>query len=305
MNYKESEFYPNSKEVDQWVDSIWELADSMECKVEVLNINANTHSMGNHNNTEFTYIKFNSEGLDPFYGYWQPTHSTPAPLLVHVPGYGAEMSMHPELISQGYHVLHISPLGYATPSGPDETKKRSDNWPVLPDTVTSSAEKGYKLWLINCILAIKWAQGLQEVLNQRISFFGTSQGGGGALLLGSIYRDKGVRCVAADLPFLTNFPMSSGRGAYRHATMGLNKVKDSSIGWKHLGYIDTLSHAERLTVPVLLTAGVKDDVCPPETIESLFNVLPSTRSLTYLIEGTHRYSREFIPLASSWFRLYA
>ena len=67
-----------------------------------------------------------------------------APLLVHTPGYSAEISTHPELVSLGYNVLHISPLGYATPNGPDETQKRDNTWPVLADTISSHGEKGYK-----------------------------------------------------------------------------------------------------------------------------------------------------------------
>ena len=38
-------------------------------------------------------------------------------------------------------------------------------------------------WLINCALAIRWTQGRTEVIPGRISFFGTSQGGGGSLTL--------------------------------------------------------------------------------------------------------------------------
>ena len=45
--------------------------------------------------------------------------NSPAPLLVHTPGYGGEMSMHPEL-AQYFNVLHINPLGYTTPEGKDE-----------------------------------------------------------------------------------------------------------------------------------------------------------------------------------------
>jgi cephalosporin-C deacetylase-like acetyl esterase len=299
-------YYPSREEVDKWVDSIWKLADSTHCKVEVLNSNGFSKSMGvNHVSEEFTYVKFIPERMDEFYGYWQPVMSGPAPLLFHVPGYGAEMSTHPDLVAQGYNVLHVSPLGFVTPEGPDESKKRNGNWPVLPDTVISGAEKGYKLWLMNCILAIRWAMTRPEVIENRVSFYGTSQGGGASLLLGSLYRDRGVRCVAADLPFLTNYPMGKGRGAYFHAVEGLNEVEDKRAAWKALGLVDTLSHAERLSCPVLLTSGGRDEVCPAETIESLYRILPGTKSYTHFINLAHRYTREFIPLAAAWFRLYA
>ncbi|HEU5138335.1 MAG TPA: acetylxylan esterase [Bacillales bacterium] len=299
-------FYPTQKELEDWVASIWDLAKNTKCEAHILEENGFSDRLGVfHFSEEFRYVQFSPQSMDTFYGYWQPAHSTPAPLLVHVPGYGAEMSTHPALVREGYNVLHICPLGYVTPEGPDESKKENTDWPVLPNTVSSQGEKGYKNWLANCLMAIDWAMNQPEVLRDRVSFFGTSQGGGGALLLGSLYHEHGVRCVAADLPFLTHFMLADGCGAYGRASRGFRYLEEPAAGWKALGFIDTLSHAYRLTVPVLLTAGGKDDTCPPETIDALFNRLPGTRSLTYLKNGVHRYSNEFIPLASAWFRLYA
>lgn len=299
-------YYPSKKELENWVASVWKLAEDTQYEAEVMGINGFDEHLGiRHFSEEFRYIRFSPEGMAPFYGYWQPARSTPAPLLVHVPGYGAEMSTHPALVHEGYNVLHVSPLGYVTPEGPDESKKVNGDWPVLPETAASGGEKGYKQWLANALMAVDWAMKQAEVLEDRVSFFGTSQGGGGALLLGSLFRDRGVRCVAADLPFLTHFARANGRGAYGRIQQGLQSLQDQAGGWKALGLVDTLSHAHRLAFPVLLTAGGKDETCPPETIEALFERLPDTRSLTYLKNGVHRYSNEFIPLASAWFRLYA
>lgn len=252
------------------------------------------------------YVRIHSKVTPPFYLFWQPAHCDPAPLLVHLPGYGAEFAEHPELVATGFHVMHVSPLGYMTPYGPDESKRAEHgHWPVLPDTVSSAARAGYFDWLLAAALAVRWAEEHEQVASQRISFFGTSQGGGAALLLASMFRDHGVRCAAADLPFLTNFPMANWRGAYETALLGKSKNMEPSALWHAVGYIDTMSHSRRLSLPVLLTAGGRDDVCPPETIFSLFHKLEGTKSLTFLREGEHRYSREFIPLAAAWFRLYA
>ncbi|WP_127584668.1 acetylxylan esterase [Paenibacillus koleovorans] len=299
--------YPSVKEIENWVQSIWALADATECQTEVIHLEDTPSRLGvHHYDHEFQFVKLTPpSGLDPFYIYWQPCSDRQAPLLVHVPGYGAEMSTHPEFVSQGFHVLHISPLGYTTPWGRDESKRRNADWPVLPDTVSSGAEGGYRVWLANCLMAVRWAQSLPVVLPDRVSFFGSSQGGGGALLLGSLYQGRGVQCVAADVPFLTNYPLADGRGAYRRAVQGLEESANREEGWKALGYIDTLSHAHRLDIPVLLTSGEADTACPPDTIETLYERLPGTRSITFLKGGVHRYTKEFVALASAWFRLYA
>ena len=296
--------YPNNEEIDAWTESIWDLVDTTTCQVELLADQGFTHNLGIRHTPGFQYIQFTPTGMSQFFGYWQPAVSQPSPLLVHVPGYGAEMSAHPDLVAAGFNVLHISPLGYSTPRGADETKKRDDQWPVLPDTILSEGKKGYREWLANCAMAIRWALEQPECEN-RISFFGSSQGGGGALLLASLFKDRGARCAAADVPFLSDFIGAQGRGAYALFSEALNLVDDKASAWRAAGLIDTLSHVHRLDLPVLLTAGGSDETCPPHTIEALFGRLPGTRSYTYLKDVGHRYTTQFIPLAAAWFRLHA
>lgn len=300
----EYNYYPSPNEVDQWAESIWELADSVRYKAETLSDNGFTMSLGvYHLRDEFTYVKFSPEGMDEFYGYWQPAMSTPAPLLIHTPGYLAAISTHPDLVSLGYNVLHISPMGYTTPEGQDENKMRDGNWPVFADTILSNAQGGYRQWLMNCILAIEWAVKQPQVLKNRISFFGTSQGGAGSLLLGSIYKDKGVRCIAADVPGLTNVPLVKRLGIKPFPLDLYNIIKEDD--WRAVGLIDTISHVHRLNCPILLTAGGRDDTCPAEAIKSLFELLKGTRSYNFFENLEHRYSREFVNLLFSWVRMYA
>ena len=257
-------------------------------------------------------MRFKSASLGEWYGFWQPCPSGRGPLLVHVPGYGAEMSAHPELVSAGYNVLHVNPLGYATPSGPDESKRQDDTWPVLPDTVRTLGEHGYVDWLAHAAAGALWAMGREGVDGDRCAFFGSSQGGGTALLLGSIFRDRGVSAVAADVAYLCDFRMAHGREEQGGYSLGLSvldrlaedRPDDLPAAWKALGFIDTVSHAHRLTMPVLLTAGADDGTCPPAHILSLFDRLPGTRSYTELAGQAHAYTQPFLPLARAWFGLY-
>jgi cephalosporin-C deacetylase-like acetyl esterase len=297
--------YPDRSEVDAWLESIWSMIHSVRCDAEILPDQGFSHNLGIRHTPGFQYVRFSPASMCDFYGYWQPARSCPAPLLIHVPGYGAEMSAHPDLVAAGYSVLHISPLGYSTPSGADESKQRDGIWPVLPDTILSGGEKGYKEWLADCAMAVGWALSQSETIDNRISFFGTSQGGGGALLLASLFHARGVRCVAADVPFLTDFRSASDRGAYSLFTNSLSLANNKQAAWRAAGLIDTLSHVHRLDLPVLLTAGGSDETCPAHTIETLFGRLPGTRSYTCLKDVGHRYTSEFIPLAAAWFRLYA
>ena len=141
------------------------------------------------------------------------------------------------------------------------------------------AREEYREWLIDCALAIKWAQGQKEVIPERVSFLGTGQGGSASLLLGSIYRGRGVRCVAADEPFMVDFPLSKIMQPEWAPQLCEGVATDE---WRALGFIDTISHARRLTVPVMLTAGGDDTSCPAALIKSLFDRLPATKMYCYL-----------------------
>lgn len=268
------------------------------------------YRLGVRHHTGATYLECASGTDERFYGFWQPAFSGgPAPLLVHLPGYGTEMSAHPELVSAGYNVLHVNPLGYATPHGPDDTKQKDGNWPVLPDTVTTFGEGGYRPWLRQVLAAIQWATAQPCVQADRIGVFGSSQGGGTALLTASLLAGRGVKAVAADVPFLTAFPMhvdKANRGAYGVAFDPLERLQPDRqpAAWRALGFIDTLCHAHRLTMPVLLTAGSIDQVTPKDSIQTLFAALPATRSYTELEGQDHAYTAPFLRLAQAWFGLY-
>lgn len=291
------------KDVDLWVESIRkegsrpctyteEFIDPFEPGIYIFqSVEANR------------YVRIESQGYDAFYCYFQPCFQKSAPLIVHTPGYGGEMSMHPEL-AQYFHVLHINPLGYTTPKGKDKEKMILDGCgSVLPDTFLSGGEKGYYTWLVNCVMAVNWALSKECVLKDRVSFFGTSQGGGAALLLGSIFCDI-TRAVASDQPFLTNFELAEGRGAYG---TGNKLYEDADPGLLERGryLIDTVHHLHRYRFPILLTSGGRDETCPPETVADLFFRLPGTKSYTHFEHLTHGYNREFVQLAKAWFLIYA
>jgi cephalosporin-C deacetylase-like acetyl esterase len=301
------QFYPTPAAIDAWLDEIWQAGQQADLEAELLDENGFTQQLGIRHVRGYSYVRFSGHGGAPFYGYWQPAPSQPAPLLVHTPGYGAEMSVHPDLVAQGYNVLHVNPLGYVGPAGADTDKQQNESWPVFGETLQSGGQRGYRQWLTDCVCATRWATNRPEVLPDRISFLGTSQGGGASLLLGSLYHRRGVRCVAADEPWMVDFPLAlelkpdwAQDLAARTAGM-----PDPAPLWHTLGLLDALSHVHRLTVPVLLTAGGSDETCPPPTIEALFERLPTTKLYCLLDGQAHGYTCEFVTLAAAWFRLYA
>ena len=297
--------YPTAAEVDLWAERLLQKSQYTEITSTFTGDNPIVHAFGNGPNSLINrFVRFEVADGHTFWGYWQPAMKQPAPLLINLPGYGGYISMHPQINDDNYNILHISPLGYISPEGAHmEMAMEDGNWPVLPNTALG-LPGGYEDWLLDCLLAIRWAKEQPGVLSDRLSFYGTSQGGGGSLLLASILKDQ-VRCVCADLPFLTAFPMTSLAGeAYGLLKEPYSKVEES-LFWNRLGYVDTVSHSHRLTMPVMLSSGGKDIVCPPETIEYLFNRLNGSKQYTYLEGNVHTHSRQSMVLFRSWLDLHA
>jgi len=319
--------YPKPQEVDAWSESVLQRAEAADLQVTVLEQPAWPFRLGVRH-TGGVFLQMRSEELGEFYCFWQRCPSGGGPLLLHMPGYGAELSAHPELVADGYNVLHINPLGFGTPNGPDDSKKKDGIWPVLPDTARSLGKAGYVDWLAQAAAASLWAMDQDGVEGDRFAFFGTSQGGRGSIALGSIFRDRGVRAVAADVPGLCDLPGAIEREAGSHHAdlcamvkavaegtvrtplmdifkeMADRAPEDLPAAVKAVGYVDATSHARRLTMPVLLTAGGADTTCPAEGIFTVFQMLPGTRSYTEIAGQGHAYTTPFLHLARAWFRLY-
>ncbi|MDP6125398.1 MAG: acetylxylan esterase [Candidatus Latescibacteria bacterium] len=147
----------------------------------------------------------------------------------------------------------------------------------------------------------------EDVYQSRFDFFDSSQGGGTSLLMGSLQSGRGAQGVCADVPYLTDYRLmydQGVRGTYATPIDVMSTTEGTEEEWRALGFVDTICHAHRLTMPVLLTAGSEDEVTPPVSVESLFDQLPGTRSYTLLAGQDHTYTMPFIHLASAWFKLY-
>ncbi len=299
-------FYPEPSVIDAWCDSIWESASAGTCQAEVLPDAGWRNNFGDYQ-ARSQIIKFTPEGLPPFYGAWQGALVGPAPLVVHLPGYGGELSVHPEIAAKGFNVLNLSPLGYWTPDGFAEEfrDKQTLSWPVLQDTLRSNGEHGYKEWLRCVIYSVQWAWRLPVVLPDRVSFYGTSQGGGTAILAGSLFKDHGIRCIAADEPFLTDYPQADCTGAYEILRFAVAEQASKEEAYAKAAVADTLAHTHRIECPILVTEGTNDTVCPPPTVRHLFSRLGATCGFISFKDRYHGYAYEFSRLAEMWFGMYA
>ncbi len=307
MNKQIHPHYPEPADIDGWVDALYAAACETPATAQCLGGYGYHNACGPMHMHRSALYRFTQKGMRPYYGMFHASMGGKRPLVVHLPGYGSELSTHHDVASVNYNLLELVPMGYWTPDGfADELRHpETGSWPVLTNSVVDRHDpEGYWGWMINAIGAIRWAMSQPSVLPDRVCFFGTSQGGGTALLLASIFRDHGTMCVAADEPFLTNYPLSDFKGAYDVIQAGMARVNPEA-GWNNLGYVDSLCHVHRMSYPVLLTLGTGDVVCPPQTIKSLFEALDTDKMLLSLRGRGHGHQYEFVRHVLTWLELYA
>jgi cephalosporin-C deacetylase len=225
------------------------------------------------------------------------------PCIVHFTGYGGELMLDCDFVSSGYAVFNFSHRGMLLGS---EGFDRYHPVPLLVRGVEDRRAYAYRAALIDCLLAVKVAGGLEVVDGRRMAAMGTSQGGGLTIMAGAL--DGGLRCLSADLPWLTDFHYQLTHpveGPYRELAEYIRRHPGSEPAVRRtLGYFDTLHFADRLRQPVLVSLGLQDAVCAPASVRRLFERIPTTKLLLELPNIAHERSTTWRYLTARWFDYY-
>ncbi|MEF3304305.1 acetylxylan esterase [Paenibacillus sp. GYB003] len=130
----------------------------------------------------------------------------------------------------------------------------------------------YRAVAIDSVKAVEWAARQPEVDPARIVVEGSSQGGGLALLTAAL-SDKPALAVA-NVPNMCHmdFGMLHSTGSLTELAQFANEFPDRlDAVLETLGYFDIMNLAERIRVPVIVSVGLKDTVCMPETVYAAYN----------------------------------
>lgn len=228
---------------------------------------------------------------------WKPG---PHAALLQLPGYSSgRIAPNTHYARLGYAVLGIQVRGY----GVDQAQYPADNAQYMTLGIEAPETYIYREIIAHCLRGIDFLASRPEVDPGRIGVTGGSQGGGLSLLTAGL--DPRVRVVAANVPFLTDFPRSltmSGN-PYREIVHYLEEHPDQRERVRRtLGYFDALNLAERITVPTVVSAGLFDRTCPAPSIYGLYLRLGAKEKrcevYPYLDHG--EVGRPFSPLMRDW-----
>lgn len=218
----------------------------------------------------------------------------PWPVIISLPGYGgSQQGVMLSECQRGFAVLQIFPRGQG---------ESGELWKIVGDKLTSHLEQPegayYQGAYADVIRTIDYAASRKDLDRDRIALVGTSQGGGIALAVGAL--DSRVKAVVAHVPFLCNFPIASQTNSLVKTL--LDKAgRNDKAALQTLRYFDPLELAAQLQVPILMSAGGKDTVCPKSTIESVFKRLPGPeKTLKIYPDLTHTSCLDFYNLTWPW-----
>jgi cephalosporin-C deacetylase len=180
---------------------------------------------------------------------------------------------------QGYAALSVAPRGKLRSNG-----QFNPGYPgLLTHNITDRNTYGYRGFYVDAIRAIDFLLGRPEVEGGRIGVTGSSQGG--ALTIVTAAMRSEVRCAAAGAPYLCGF-MDSVRLTHSYPYEEINDYlrlypeREAQIR-ETLNYFDIINFAPSIQCPTIVSIGLQDDVCPPETGYALFREIGSANKKLY------------------------
>jgi cephalosporin-C deacetylase len=231
----------------------------------------------------------------PITGYFIKSidDNKPKPAIVSIHGYSGSkgtVSDYLGWITLGFTVLTIDVRGQGG-EAPDHAMYDVGN-------ITGNMTKGiqdknkyyYRYVFMDCYRALDYITTRKDVDTKRIAVSGVSQGGGLTVVTAALHSN--VSLALPSVPYLCHFDRAvyvAETGPYLEI---LNYLKthpeDEEKVLETLSYFDAMNFAPKINVPVLMSVGLIDVVCPPSTVLAAFHHLGSKEKELAIYPGmTH------------------
>ncbi len=218
----------------------------------------------------------------------------PWPVIVTMPGYGGlQQGVMLSECQRGYAILQLFPRG----QGDSAALSKIDGDKL---TAELDAPEGayYQGAYADVIRAIDFAASRSDLDPERIALVGTSQGGGIALAVAAL--DPRVKAVVAHLPFLCNCRLAAKTPGSLVKQLLDKAGRNDESALRTLDFFDPENLVTNLHVPVLISAGGKDQTCPMATIQSVYDRVPSQKTLKVYPNLSHTSCVDFYNLSWTW-----
>lgn len=225
---------------------------------------------------------------DPIKGWFlQPrtsgevSEAAPTPCIVMYDGYGGGRGLAHEWLfwaNAGYRVLVMDTRGqgggFRIGSTPDGNYPRNSQTPgFMTQGILNKNDYYYRRVFVDAVAFVEAAKKMPGVHPERIIVAGGSQGGGIALAAASLAT--GVFAAMPDVPFLCNYRKATemvDTYPYHEITLFCRVHRDKvDQVFKTLSYFDCMNLVTMAQCPALISIGMHDSICPPDTIFAMRN----------------------------------
>lgn len=153
------------------------------------------------------------------------------------------------------------------------------------------------------LMATRVLQAQSEVDEDRMGLMGMSQGAGLSLWSGGLSHR--VKAICSDMPFLGQMDFALTRNAHRYPLKELiDYMEATPFGRERvmhtLSYYDTAHLATRCTLPIQVSYGLKDPACRPETVNTIFEAIPTNEKRLIEYPGGHDWHDEMVEHNRAW-----
>lgn len=202
----------------------------------------------------------------------------PFPGLLIVPGYISEPTLAKTWARRGYATVGVAPRGKLR-----SHRQYNPGYPgLLVDNILDRNTYAYRGFFVDAARAVDFLITRPEVDTARIGVHGSSQGGALTITTAALRREY-ITCGAAGAPYLCGY-LDAARLTHSYPYEELNDYlrmfpEREAAMRETLNYFDGINFAPRIQCPMLVSLGLQDDVCPPETGFATYEALQCPKTL--------------------------
>jgi cephalosporin-C deacetylase len=224
--------------------------------------------------------------------YLVPKTNLPVPGVVVFPGYTCGRGLPEEHVlwaAAGFAVLAVDARAQGGETGSNQQLAFGSAKGWITQGILDPSTSYLKFLIGDAYRAVNCLAAQPEIDPNRMAVAGSSQGGG--LSLWATALNPRVKACAANVPNLCHLDYSifASTGSVTEAADFIRRFPEKMEQvLKSLSYFDFMNSAEKVTVPILMSVGLQDRVCPPEAVYAAYNHITSPKHLeVYPFSGHH------------------
>ena len=207
----------------------------------------------------------------------------PLPAILQVPGYLMEPPIPKNWAQKGYAAFSVAPRGKLR-----SNQQFNPGYPgLLTYRIIDKNTYSYRGFYVDALRAIDYLLSRKEIDSERIGVTGHSQGGGLAIVTAAMRPQ--IKAASAGAPYLCGFT-DAIKLTHTYPYEEINDYlrlhpEHQKLVEQTLSYFDGINFADKIRCPIIVSIGLQDNVCPPETGYAVFNSIASNEKKLYPYEG--------------------